>query len=151
MAEQVELVNILQTEHFQSSEHFQDNVLNTKLAEFHKASRKRDKLIAAFIIVQLFCVLLAVAVNFVYLNDNIEKSVGLQKQIQQCTIYTSKLTSLDMLDKQDDSGTRYLFKSEKGYSGNAGTDSNPGNSGEKGEKGGRGDNGLIGPIGVSGE
>ncbi|CAC5395253.1 Adhesive plaque matrix protein 2 [Mytilus coruscus] len=69
MVEQVELVNILQTEHFQSGDNFQDNVLNIKLSEIHKASRKRDKLILAFIVAQLFCVSLPIAANFVYLNE----------------------------------------------------------------------------------
>ncbi|CAG2256063.1 unnamed protein product [Mytilus edulis] len=152
MGDQVELVNILQTEHFQSSEHFQDNVLNIKLAEIHKASRKRDKLIAAFIIVQLFCVLLAVAVNFVYLNDKIENSVRLEKQIQILTSNTSKLTSLDK-QLSYDSDMKDLIKGDKdsrGNEGNPGVGSNQGNTGKKEVKGERGETGLRGPIGASG-
>ncbi|XP_052084069.1 pulmonary surfactant-associated protein D-like isoform X1 [Mytilus californianus] len=151
MGEQVELVNILQTEPFQSGDNFKDDVWNIKLSEIHKASRKRDNLILAFIVVQLFCISLAVVVNFVYLNDNIERSVRLEKQIHQWTIDTSKLTSLDKQGQLSyGSDMEELFKGDKGARGKAGADGNQGNAGEKGEKGERGDNGLIGPIGRQG-
>lgn len=64
MGDQVELVNILETEDFQSVDNIKTNVWNQKLANIHKAVRNRDKFLLIFIVVQVICISLTVA----YLN-----------------------------------------------------------------------------------
>ncbi|XP_052085147.1 uncharacterized protein LOC127722298 [Mytilus californianus] len=129
MGDQVELVNILETEDFQSVDNIKTNVWNQKLAKIHKAVRKKDKLILLFIVVQLICISLTVA----YLNAYIEKFARLETQIQELTFNASKITSVDRLVQ---------------ISSPLGTQCNAGDKGEKGE---RGDYGLRGLTGVSGD
>lgn len=64
MDDQVELVNILETEDFQSVDNIKTTVWNQKLASIHKAVRNRDKFLLIFIVVQVICISLTVA----YLN-----------------------------------------------------------------------------------
>lgn len=64
MGDQVELVNILDTEDFQGGDNIKTNMWNQKLAKIHKVLGNRDKFILVFIVVQVICVSLTI----VYLN-----------------------------------------------------------------------------------
>ncbi|XP_052084105.1 collectin-12-like [Mytilus californianus] len=154
MGDQVELVNILETEDFQSVDNIKTNVWNQTLAKIHKAVRNRDKLILVFIVVQVICISLTVA----YLNAYIEKIARLETQIQQLTFNTSKLASVDRLVQlSSNRGLEALSKVEKVNRDEAGSNLKTGplgtkcNAGDKGEKGERGDYGLRGLTGVSGD
>ena len=72
MSEQVQLVDILQTDDWNKSEQSRDgietNALNDKLAEIRYASKKRDKAFLALTIMLLICFSLAVIVIVVYLE-----------------------------------------------------------------------------------
>ncbi|XP_063436765.1 collectin-12-like [Mytilus trossulus] len=152
MGDQVELVNILDTEDFQGGVNIKTNVWNQKLAKIHKAFGNRDKFILVFIVVQVICISLTI----VYLNTNIEKIARLETQIQQLTVNSSKLTSRDRLVQlSSNRGLVASTKDETVYRDEAGSYLKTGSSGKtcnhKGEKGERGYNGLRGLSGDKGE
>ncbi|CAC5368631.1 CLEC12B [Mytilus coruscus] len=97
MSKEIELHNILQTEDWnksepQTRESIGTNVVDDKLAEIRKASKKKDKIICALTVVLLVGFSLAVAVVAMHLKAYyIEKSSKLDKQMQQLALNTSGL------------------------------------------------------------
>ena len=64
MGDQVELVNILDTEDFHGGDNIKTTVWNQKLAKIHKVLGNRDRFILVFIVVQV----ISASLTIVYLN-----------------------------------------------------------------------------------
>ncbi|VDI76635.1 Hypothetical predicted protein [Mytilus galloprovincialis] len=154
MSEQVQLVDILQTDDWNKSEQSRDgietNALNDKLAEIRYASKKRDKAFLALTIMLLICFSLAVIVIVVYLEEYIEKSSELEKQIQQ--LNTSGLKRQSHLSNQLGSSDHGNFpKGEKGSRGERGPIGHKGINGDRGQQGIKGETGHKGSTGSKGQ
>ncbi|XP_063438093.1 pulmonary surfactant-associated protein D-like isoform X2 [Mytilus trossulus] len=157
MSEQVQLVDILQTEDWnkyelQNRNSIETNALNDKLVEIRNASKKRDKAFLALTIMLLICFSFAVTVIIIYLEEYIEKSSELEKQIQQ--LNSSGLERQSHLSNQfgtfsNDYGT--FPKGEKGSRGESGSVGHKGTAGDRGQQGKKGETGEKGSAGSMGQ
>ncbi|CAG2229348.1 Collagen alpha-4(VI) chain,Collagen-like protein 7 [Mytilus edulis] len=156
MSEQVQLVDILQTDDWNKSEQSRDNIetnaFNDKLAEIRNASKKRDKAFLALTIMLLICFSLAVTVIVIYLEEYIEKSSELEKQIQQ--LNTSGLERQSHLSNQLGTFSSHhgnFPKGEKGSRGERGPVGHNGTAGDRGQQGRKGETGHKGSAGSKGQ
>ncbi|CAC5360485.1 unnamed protein product [Mytilus coruscus] len=158
MSEDVELVKILQAEDcnksdLQTREIIGTNVENDRLAEIRKAIRKTDKLICVLTVVLLVGFSLAVTAVVMHLKAYyMEKSSGLDKQIQQLALNTSGLErQVQTLSNQLGEKGPMGEKDGNGTKGSAGKIGNNRDVGKNGRKGIIGDKGAVGTKGPNGD